>query len=219
MPVFPLKNISYKQEVTYYLQQKKRKEDFKKVIIEEVSSNWDTKDTYEPSKEDQILKKLKEIDRKVKQHEMQHQAAAGELYRGVSYTYQTGPDGNKYAVAGEVKIDIQEVKDDPEATIIKMQKVKKAALAPSEPSQQDYAVARQAESIEQKAKKELQQQQSEKLKEQLKNNDYQQENTYQNSFVINNEAEKTTQFFDLVNKIYGSAINIYKQGNFVNVVA
>lgn len=219
MPVFPLKNISYKQEVSYYLQNKKRKEDFSKVIIEEVSSKWDTKDTYEPSKEDQILKKLKEIDRKVKQHEMQHQAAAGELFRGASYTYQTGPDGNKYAVAGEVKIDIQEVKDDPEATIIKMQKVKKAALAPSEPSQQDYAVARQAESIEQKAKKELQQKQAEILKEQLNNNNNKQENLNQNNYENSTEVENTTQFFDLVNKIYGSAINIYKQGNFVNVVA
>ncbi|HOL80227.1 MAG TPA: putative metalloprotease CJM1_0395 family protein [Ignavibacteriales bacterium] len=212
MPVYPLKNISYKQEVNQYQFSKKNKEDFKKVIIEEVSSQWDTKDTYEPSKEDKILKKLKEIDQKVKNHEVQHQVAAGELYRGTSYSYQRGPDGNQYAVAGEVKIDIQEVQGDPEATVVKMQKVKRAALAPSDPSPQDYSVARQAERIEQKAKLEAQKKLNEKT-------DINKINSPLNNDITQDSQEKKEPVQELINKIYSSGINIFMQGNFVNVVA
>ncbi|MDV7392559.1 putative metalloprotease CJM1_0395 family protein, partial [Arthrospira platensis SPKY1] len=52
------------------------------------------------------LQQLQQRDREVRAHEMAHVAAgAGLVTRGASYTYQTGPDGQRYAIGGEVSID------------------------------------------------------------------------------------------------------------------
>lgn len=104
------------------------------------------------SQEDQrALAELQQRDREVRAHEAAHQAAAGDLARGgASFTYETGPDGQRYAVAGEVKIDASPVPGDPAATERKMQRVRAAALAPADPSSQDRSVAATAsrESLE-----------------------------------------------------------------------
>ena len=68
-----------------------------------------------------------------------------------SYRYQTGPDGQRHAIAGEVTIDASPVADDPEATIAKMEIVKAAALVPAEPSTQDRKVAALAEAQKQRS--------------------------------------------------------------------
>ena len=71
-----------------------------------------------------------------------HMAAAGGNARGgPSYEYQTGPDGKRYAVGGEVSIDASAVSGDPKATIRKAQQVCRAALEPGDPSGQDRSVA------------------------------------------------------------------------------
>ena len=57
-------------------------------------------------------------------------------------------------MGGEVSIDISE-ESDPKATIQKMQIVKRAAMAPAEPSSQDYKVAATATQKEQQARAEL----------------------------------------------------------------
>lgn len=107
----------------------------------------------------QQVRRLKERDREVRAHEMAHIAAAGQYAMGgAQFEYQTGPDGKRYAVGGEVAIDTSEIKNDPQATIQKMQIVKKAALAPAQPSATDRAVATKASQKESKARKELQQQ-------------------------------------------------------------
>lgn len=99
---------------------------------------------------------LKQRDREVRQHEAAHLAAAGQYARGgATYTTKTGPDGNQYAVGGEVQIDTSPVKGDPEATIAKMQVVRAAALAPAEPSTQDRKIAAQADAEIRKAQAEL----------------------------------------------------------------
>ncbi len=103
----------------------------------------------------QQVEELKRTDREVRAHEAAHQAAAGSLARGKSFSYQTGPDGRRYAVGGEVRIDVSPVANDPEATIQKMQRVRRAALAPAEPSSQDRAVAAQASRTEAQARSEL----------------------------------------------------------------
>ncbi len=105
--------------------------------------------------EQEAVRELKNTDREVRAHEAAHAAAAGSLGSSPSFTFKTGPDGRRYAVAGEVKIDTSEVPNDPEATIRKMQKVRRAALAPSEPSAQDRSVAAQASRIEAQARAEL----------------------------------------------------------------
>ncbi|WP_347279629.1 putative metalloprotease CJM1_0395 family protein, partial [Plasticicumulans sp.] len=79
---------------------------------------------------------LAAIDARVRAHEAAHRAAAGELARGGSFTYRTGPDGRAYAVAGEVGIDAAVIHGDPAATLAKMLQVERAALAPADPSPQ-----------------------------------------------------------------------------------
>jgi len=87
------------------------------------------------------IRQLKARDAEVKAHEAAHAAVGGQLAGSPSYTYQRGPDGVRYAVGGEVPIDVSKVNGDPQATLEKMQLVQRAALAPAEPSSQDRRVA------------------------------------------------------------------------------
>lgn len=103
----------------------------------------------------QELQQLKARDREVRAHEAAHQAVGGRFAGAVSYTYQRGPDGNQYAIGGEVSIDISPVQGDPRATIEKMRIVKAAAMAPAQPSAQDRAVAAQATQLLLQAQAEL----------------------------------------------------------------
>lgn len=99
--------------------------------------------------------KLQARDREVRAHEQAHVAAGGQHIRGgIQYDYQRGPDGRNYAVGGHVNIDVSEEKT-PEATVTKMQQVKRAALAPAEPSGADRAVAAAASQKEQTARAEI----------------------------------------------------------------
>ena len=94
--------------------------------------------------QNQKIQHLKEIDAKVKAHEQAHLSAAGGIaIGGAHYKYVTGPDGKKYAVAGDVNILVEKGKT-PKETIQKMQQVIAAALAPADPSMQDLKVAQQA---------------------------------------------------------------------------
>jgi hypothetical protein len=105
-----------------------------------------------------VLLKLAQRDREVRAHEQAHMAAAGPYARGgPTYTFQHGPDGRLYAVAGEVAIDTAPVPGDPEETLRKAQRVRAAALAPAEPSSQDRAVASAAARMASAAQAEIQQ--------------------------------------------------------------
>lgn len=118
------------------------------------------------SEEEQAeVKELKKIDAKVKRHEQAHLAAAAGLSaRGPFYQYKSGPDGKRYAVGGEVRIDNSPEKD-PQETIRKMQRVRAAALAPADPSPQDRNVASKASRTESKARQELAKEKIEERKE------------------------------------------------------
>ena len=101
------------------------------------------------------LTEIKERDVEVRAHEQAHLAAAGGYATGgASFTYQKGPDGQSYAVGGEVGIDLS-TESDPNATIQKMQTIKRAALAPASPSSTDRQVAAQAEIKESQARQEV----------------------------------------------------------------
>jgi hypothetical protein len=90
--------------------------------------------------------KLAKRDAAVHQHEEAHKAAAGSLALGApSYAYVTGPDGVRYAVSGEVRLDSAVVPGDPDGTVRKLEQVRRAALAPADPSSQDQRVASQAD--------------------------------------------------------------------------
>ncbi len=115
--------------------------------------------------EKQKVQELKETDRKVRQHEMAHLAAAqGIAVSGASFEYKRGPDGVNYAVGGEVSIDSSREKD-PEATIDKARRISAAALAPSDPSPQDRSVAAKARQMEASARAELAKEQQKETKE------------------------------------------------------
>jgi len=108
------------------------------------------------SEEDQRkVDELEKIDENVRTHEQAHLNAAGGYARGgASYDYVTGPDGKRYAKSGHVKIDTSPEKT-PEATIRKADIVRKAALAPADPSPSDRQIAADAAEMKSKAQKEL----------------------------------------------------------------
>jgi len=101
------------------------------------------------------VQQLSARDREVRAHERAHAAVGGQYASAPTYQYQRGPDGINYAVAGEVSISAGAIAGDPEATIDKAQVVRRAALAPAEPSAQDRQVASQATKMEMDARAEL----------------------------------------------------------------
>lgn len=102
------------------------------------------------------LQELQKIDQSVRAHEQAHMGAAGGLATsGVSLSYTKGPDGQNYAVGGEVSIDTSKAPT-PRETLAKMVKVRAAALAPADPSPQDRKVAASASVAMGEARLELQ---------------------------------------------------------------
>jgi flagellum-specific peptidoglycan hydrolase FlgJ len=108
------------------------------------------------------VQQLKETDRKVRAHEQAHLSVGADLVRGgATFTYQTGPDDQRYAVSGEVSIDASPGRT-PAETIPKAQHIRATALAPADPSAQDQSVATEASRMESDARVELMAQQHEK---------------------------------------------------------
>lgn len=102
----------------------------------------------------QQLKKLKARDSEVRAHEQAHLSTAGRYAKGTaSFTLQKGPDGNSYAIGGEVGIDLSS-ESTPEETIEKMRTIRRAALAPASPSGADRRIAGQASVKEARARQE-----------------------------------------------------------------
>ncbi|MCP4746781.1 MAG: hypothetical protein GY874_11670 [Desulfobacteraceae bacterium] len=117
------------------------------------------------TEEKQRVNELKKRDAEVRAHEQAHMAAgAGVVTGGASYQYEVGPDGKRYAVGGEVKIDVSAERT-AEATIRKMQQVKQAALAPAQPSGTDRAVAAKATQAQAQARMEKAAQEAEAMKD------------------------------------------------------
>ena len=153
-----------------------------------------SKDEYGAELSQQELKQLKELrqrDQEVRTHEQAHAAAAGSLTRGLpSYSFQRGPDGQLYAIGGEVQIDTSPVPGDPEATVEKAQKIRRAALAPAQPSQQDRSIAAAMAAMEAQARIEIAR---EKLQETTATDTLQQgDNKINNSEMTNLSETKTT---------------------------
>ncbi|MBM3573452.1 MAG: hypothetical protein FJX52_14025 [Alphaproteobacteria bacterium] len=101
--------------------------------------------------ERQQVAKLRARDLEVRQHEQAHAAAGGQYAGAPSYDYQVGPDGKRYAIGGQTPIDASPVPGDPQATVRKMEQVRRAALAPASPSGADLAIAAAATAAAQQA--------------------------------------------------------------------
>ena len=104
--------------------------------------------------EQKKLEKLKARDLEVRQHEQAHQRAGAGIAGQPVYTYEAGPDGKQYAVGGSVSVDMSEGAT-PEATITKAGQIRRTALAPKDPSQQDMKIAQEASQMELEARSEL----------------------------------------------------------------
>jgi len=113
------------------------------------------------------LQQLQSRDREVRAHEAAHVAAGGRYVTGgPSYTYQRGPNGRFYAVGGEVSIDVSAIPSNPQATLEKAEVVRRAALAPAQPSPQDLRVASNATRLASRARVEIAIQQREQVQAQ-----------------------------------------------------
>ena len=128
---------------------------------EAVAAPENAAETKQAAAERERLADLRRRDRQVRAHEQAHATVGGRYAGAPSYTYERGPDGVNYAVAGEVPIDVSPVPGDPAATIDKMEVVKRAALAPAEPSAQDRRVAAIADARRLEATAELRSQEAE----------------------------------------------------------
>lgn len=100
------------------------------------------------SREQQALEReidsLMKRDTQVRSHEQAH-AAVGGIHAGQpAFEFEKGPDGKRYAVEGEVQIDVSVVNGDSLATMAKMKQVYAAAMAPVDPSMADIRVAAEA---------------------------------------------------------------------------
>ncbi|HEX8964244.1 MAG TPA: putative metalloprotease CJM1_0395 family protein [Rhodocyclaceae bacterium] len=106
-----------------------------------------------PAQQRQVAR-LQQVDKNVRAHEQAHIAAGQGLVRGgPTYSYTYGPDGKQYATGGEVGIDTSPARK-PEDNIQKGRQIQAAALAPADPSPQDYRVAAAGLSLEQQGRAE-----------------------------------------------------------------
>lgn len=130
-----------------------RAEDTK--AVQPASTAEQAEQEQELTQEQRDVELLKKRDTEVRTHELAHLAAAGRYATSApSYDYQTGPDGKRYAVGGEVGIDTSSLKD-PSANLEKARTLIRAALAPANPSGQDYRVAASARAMESQALRDL----------------------------------------------------------------
>jgi len=102
----------------------------------------------------QQVTELKARDAEVRVHEAAHAASAGGLGGRPSLEYATGPDGHRYAVSGEVSIDMSPGRT-PQETVTRARTIRAAATAPASPSAQDMAVASAAARMEAEAQREI----------------------------------------------------------------
>lgn len=140
--------------------------------------------------EQRMVTELQAADTNVRAHEAAHMAAGGGLTSPASYTYERGPDNKMYAVAGEVGISTGEG-NTPQESLNKAQTIRRAALAPADPSPQDLKVAAQAASMEMSARAEILQ-----------------EKMAQNSQNTNNSGDGSTE-----NSSRNSAVNSAENSN------
>lgn len=121
----------------------------------DLSRSTDSTGLHVSDEDKRLIRELQKRDQEVRAHERAHKMAAGELARGsISYTYQIGPDGRRYAIGGEVRIDASPG-NTPEESLERARKIRAAASAPSAPSAQDHSAAADAAQLEAEARSQL----------------------------------------------------------------
>ncbi|ECK5566895.1 hypothetical protein Q4Y49_000091 [Campylobacter coli] len=159
----------------------------------------------------QQVRELQSIDRNVKAHEAAHQAAGGGLAGAASFSYTRGPDNQMYATAGEVPIRMQKGRT-PEETIANARQVVAAAMAPADPSPQDYKVAANALKMEFEARAEATKLKAQEAQEEKEEKEEKQEK--QENLDINNQDSKDNFEETQANKDFKNFIGkIYQQNS------
>ncbi|MCW8929291.1 MAG: putative metalloprotease CJM1_0395 family protein [Gammaproteobacteria bacterium] len=158
----------------------------------------------------QEVEELKRRDAEVRAHEQAHSSAGGNLTQGgITFDYETGPDGKRYAVGGEVSIDTSAVAGDPQATLRKAQQIRRAATAPVDPSAQDRSVAAEASRMEAQARSEIAQQ------GRAKQVAYIDENTPEIDFLGQQSDQNEKNVQNTYSKIQNASV-LQEQQNFVD---
>ncbi|WP_096016402.1 putative metalloprotease CJM1_0395 family protein [Campylobacter lanienae] len=139
---------------------------------------------------------LQRRDLEVRTHEAAHMSAGAGLTTGASYSYQRGPDDKMYAIGGEVGIDTSSGKT-PEETLKKAAQIKRAALAPAQPSSADLQVAATATNMEIDAKMEIQKNQNQETKDKTEQNSQNSQSSQDTSNYLNEQRKNP----------YNSALN------------
>ena len=135
--------------------------------------------------EQRMVTELQAADTNVRAHEAAHMAAGGGLTSPASYTYERGPDNKMYAVAGEVGISTGEG-NTPQESLNKAQTIRRAALAPADPSPQYLKVAAQAASMEMSARAQI-------MQEKMAQNSQNTNNSNETSGDAVNSVENSTE--------------------------
>lgn len=165
-------------------------------------------------KEVQQVRELQSIDKNVKAHEAAHQAAGGGLAGAASFTYTRGPDNQMYATAGEVPISIQKG-NTPEETIANARQIAAAAMAPADPSPQDYKVAANAAKMEFDARAEAMKLKAEESKEKEEKNKEKDNKNTENSSETDKNSNLNKDFKNFVAKTYQQN----SQNNNLNIIS
>jgi len=98
--------------------------------------NYDEKDFA------RVLEKFKKTDAQVRTHEQIH-ASIGHTTTPIAYNYQKGPDGQMYAVGGNVRLDTS-IPTEPKAAAFKLDQILKAASGVPDSSGADNTIASQS---------------------------------------------------------------------------
>ncbi len=116
-------------------------------------------------RDQQLIQELANRDREVRAHEQAHASVGGQYAGAPSFNFERGPDGVNYAVGGEVPISLPTGTNNPEEKLAAAEQVRRAALAPAEPSPQDRSVAANASQLAVEARAEIAAQQAEETAE------------------------------------------------------
>ncbi|NKB20617.1 MAG: hypothetical protein GKS01_08970 [Alphaproteobacteria bacterium] len=88
-----------------------------------------------------LLEQLQRRHREVMSHEMEHFQTGQPFASFPQYFYVKGPLNRQFAISGIVKFDASPVQGNTKVTLIKLERLRRAALAPRTPSNQDRRVA------------------------------------------------------------------------------
>ncbi len=107
------------------------------------------------SNKQKAIEQLKSRDKEVRIHEMSHSTNPELIKIGsAQFDYTIGPDGKAYATGGRVTLSTGSSKT-PEEALAKAEALKRASMAPGEPSSQDFQALNAAQSMEYEARNQI----------------------------------------------------------------